>query len=198
MHSTTYSKLPNCLVYSLHRRRALLLGTVVVLGLVAVPAVAQASSRTKFVASYCSKVSAKSVSAIIGHSVPAGTLFTDTVKPTKANHEISGVVSSCTYGAETSLAALSKDAILSVEVTSKPLTGTEMQYTLSQAEKLKMKFTPYSGLGMKAFYYTLTETGITIQGMVAIAGTTNYSAGIYTKAPAVSELAALVRLAEKL
>ena len=61
-----------------------------------------------------------------------------------------------------------------------------------------MKFTPYSGLGMKAFYYTLTETGITIQGMVAIAGTTNYSAGIYTKAPAVSELAALVRLAEKL
>jgi len=51
-----------------------------------------------------------------------------------------------------------------------------MQYSLSQAEKLKMKFTPYSGLGMTAFYYTFTETGITIQGMVAIAGTNNYSA----------------------
>ena len=198
MHSTAYPKLPSRLVYSLHRHRALLLGTVVVLGLVAVPAAAQASSRTEFVASYCNKVSAGSVSAVIGHSVPAGTPFTDKVKATKTNHEISGVVSSCTYGADTSLAALSKDVVLSLEVTSRPLTGADLQYTLSQAEKLKMKFTPYSGLGMTAFYYTFAETGITIQGMVAIAGTRNYSAGVYTKAPAESELASLVRLAEKL
>jgi hypothetical protein len=171
---------------------------VVALGLVAVPAAAQASSRTELASSYCNKVSAASVSAIVGHSVPAGSLFTDKVKPTKSNHEISAVVWSCIYGVATSVTALAKDVVLSLEVTSKPLTGAEMQYSLSQAEKLKMKFTPYSGLGMTAFYYTFTETGITIQGMVAIAGTNNYSAGVYTKTPAVSKLAALVRLAEKL
>ena len=198
MYSSTYSQLPNRPVGRSSRRRALLLSTVVALGLVAVPAVAQASSRQELASSYCSKVSAASVSAIVGHSVPAGSLFTDKIKPTKANHEISAVVSSCTYGAATSVAALAKDVVLSLEVTSKPLTGAELQYSLSQAEKLKMKFTPYSGLGMTAFYYTFTETGITIQGMVAISGTNNYSAGIYTKTPAVSKLASLVRLAEKL
>ena len=51
---------------------------------------------------------------------------------------------------------------------------------------------------MTAFYYTYTLSGIFIQGMVAISGTNNYSAGIYTKTPAISTLAALVKLAEKL
>ena len=198
MTSSTLSNLPSRREHRSFRWRALLLGTAAALGLVAVPAVAQASSRTEHVPSYCNKVSAASVSAVVGHSVPAGSLFTDKIKPTKANHEISVVVWSCTYGAATSVAALAKDVVLSLEVTSKPLTGAEMQYSLSQAEKLKMKFTPYSGLGMTAFYYTFTETGITIQGMVAISGTRNYSAGIYTKTPAVSELATLVKLAEKL
>jgi hypothetical protein len=198
MASSTLSKLSNRPAYSSFRRRALLLGTVVALSLVAVPAAAQASSRAELASSYCNKVSAASVSAIVGHSVPAASLFTDKLKPTKANHEISAVVWSCTYGATTSVAALAKNVVLSLEVTSRPLTGAELQYSLSQAEKLKMKFTPYSGLGMTAFYYTFTETGITIQGMVAISGTNNYSAGIYTKTPAVSKLAALVKLAEKL
>jgi hypothetical protein len=182
MYSSTYSKLPNRPVDRSSRRRALLLGTVVALGLVAVPATAQASSRQELASSYCSKVSAASVSAIVGHSVPAGSFSTYKVKATKTNDEISGVVSSCTYGAVTSVAALAKD----------------VKYALSQAEKLKIKFTPYSGLGMTAFYYTFTETGITIQGMDAIAGTKSYSAGIYTKTPAISKLASLVRLAEKL
>jgi hypothetical protein len=198
MTSSTFANLTNRTAYRSSRWRALLLGAAVALGLVAVPAVAQASSRTELVSSYCNQVSAASVSAIVGHSVPAGSLFTDKIKPTKANHEISAVVWSCTYGAATSVAALAKDVVLSLEVTSKPLTGAELQYSLSQAEKLKMKFTPYSGLGMTAFYYTFTETGITLQGMVAISGTNNYSAGIYTKTPAVSKLAALVKVAEKL
>ena len=57
---------------------------------------------------------------------------------------------------------------------------------------------PYSGLGMKAFYYTFTEAGIPIQGIEAIDSTTVYSAGLYTKTPAAPQLGALVRLAEKL
>jgi len=152
MTSSTFANLTNRTAYRSSRWRALLLGAAVALGLVAVPAVAQASSRTELVSSYCNKVSAASVSAIVGHSVPAGSLFTDKIKPTKSNHEISAVVWSCIYGAATSAAALAKDVVLSLEVTSKPLTGAEMQYSLSQAEKLKMKFTPYSGLGMTAFY----------------------------------------------
>jgi hypothetical protein len=198
MYSSTYSKLPNRPVDRSSRRRALLLGTVVALGLVAVPATAQASSRQELASSYCSKVSAASVSAIVGHSVPAGSFSTYKVKATKTNRLISGVVSSCTYGAVTNLASLAKDVVLAIEVTSRPLTGADLKYALSQAAKLKIKFTSYPGLGMTAFYYTFTEAGIFIQGMDAIAGTKSYSAGIYTKTPAISRLAALVKLTEKL
>lgn len=198
MMSTTYSNLSNRPAHSSFQRRALLLSTVVALGLVAVPTVAHASSRQELSSSYCSKVSAASVSAIVGHSVPAGSYSTYKAKATKTDHEISGVVSSCTYGAGTTLAALAKDVVLDVEVTSRSLTGADLKYALSQAAKLKIKFTPYSGLGMTAFYYTFTEEGINVQGMDAIAGTTSYSAGIYTKTPAISKLAALVKLTEKL
>ncbi|MGO9149736.1 MAG: hypothetical protein ACLP1E_07115 [Acidimicrobiales bacterium] len=169
------------------------------MGLVAVPATAQASSLTKVKSSYCSKVSAAAVSAIVGHSVPAGSPSTDIIKATKANHGISAVVSSCIYEVGTGVAALANDVVLSLEVTSSPLTAAEFQSGLSQAAKLKIKFTPYSGFAkMTAFYYTYTLSGIFIQGMVAISGTNNYSAGIYTKTPAISTLAALVKLAEKL
>ena len=57
---------------------------------------------------------------------------------------------------------------------------------------------PYSGLGMTAYYFTYTEGSIMSQGIAAINGTRIYSAGIFTKTPAKSKLAALVRLAEKL
>ncbi len=199
MYCSTCSKLPNRPVGRSSRRPALLLATVVALGLVAVPATAQASSLTKVKSSYCSKVSAAAVSAIVGHSVPAGSPSTDIIKATKANHGISAVVSSCIYEVGTGVAALANDVVLSLEVTSSPLTAAEFQSGLSQAAKLKIKFTPYSGFAkMTAFYYTYTLSGIFIQGMVAISGTNNYSAGIYTKTPAISTLAALVKLAEKL
>ncbi len=199
MYCSTCSKLPNRPVGRSSRRPALLLATVVALGLVAVPATAQASSLTKVKSSYCSKVSAAAVSAIVGHSVPAGSPSTDIIKATKANHGISAVVSSCIYEVGTGVAALANDVVLSLEVNSSPLTAAEFQSGLSQAAKLKIKFTPYSGFAkMTAFYYTYTLSGIFIQGMVAISGTNNYSAGIYTKTPAISTLAALVKLAEKL
>jgi hypothetical protein len=51
---------------------------------------------------------------------------------------------------------------------------------------------------MKAYYYSFTNGGTPVQGMAAIDGTKIYSAGIYIKAPAAHELAALVQLAEKL
>jgi hypothetical protein len=86
----------------------------------------------------------------------------------------------------TSLTALSKDVVVGFEVTSKALTGTELMHSLRQAQVLKFVFTPYADLGMKAFYYSFTD------------GTTIYSSGLYTKTRAVSQLAELVKLSERL
>jgi hypothetical protein len=186
--------------------RALVFTTTVALGLgmglVAVPGAAEAAASHAAPPATCS-ISAASVAAIVGHSVPAGTVFDSSVKATKANDGISAVVKSCIFGSETSLVALSHDVIVASEVTSRPLEGSELQHALVQAQALKFTFTAYHGLGMKAFYYTFTmpgttKKGIPVQGMAAINGTKIYSAGLYTGTPEVSELAALVRLAEKL
>lgn len=177
---------------------ALLLSTTVALGLVAVPIVAQASPLPARAGSGSCKVSASAVAAIVGHSVPAGSWSKRNLKATKANDEVSAVVTTCIYGSVMSMAALGKDVIIALEVTSKPLTGSELKHAFKQAQALKFVFMPYSGLGMKAFYYTFTDAGIPIQGIVAINGTTIYSSALYTKKATVSQLAALVRLAEKL
>jgi hypothetical protein len=177
---------------------ALLLSATVTLGLVAIPTIAGASSFPAVAASTCSRISTASVAAIVGHPVPAGTFSANKVKASKADDEISAVVTSCLYGSAKSVTALGQDVIIGFEVTSKPVTGSELKQSLSQAEALKFVFKPYSGLGMKAFYYTFTDSGIAIQGIEAINGTTIYAAALYTKAPAAPKLAALVRLAEKL
>jgi hypothetical protein len=178
--------------------RALLFATTLALGLVAVPAVAQAATHKAPPPPPCS-VSARAVSEIVGYSVPTGTVFDDNLKPTKANDEISAVVKSCIFGSETSLAALTKDVVISYEVTSKPLTGKELQHALIQAEALKFTFTPYRDFrGMKAFYFNFAVGGTSVQGLAAIDGTKIYSAALYTTAPATSELAALARLAKQL
>jgi hypothetical protein len=203
MISRTSSKLPTkpASGWSGHRSSrcgALVLSATVTLGLIAVPTIAGASSLPAAAASTCAKISTASVAAIVGHPVPAGTFSLNKLKPTKADDEISAVVTSCLYGSVKSLTALGQDVVIGFEVTSRPLTGSELKHSLSQAEVLKFVFKPYSGLGMKAFYYTFTDSGIPIQGIEAINGTTIYAAALYTKAPAAPKLAALVRLAEKL
>ena len=170
--------------------RAVLFGGTVALGLVAVPSVAWAAAVHVTPPSPCS-VSAASVSAVVGYTVPAGTLFRDNIKATKQDDEIAAVERSCIFGSETSLAALKSDVILAVEVTSKPLTGQELRFALKQATALKFKFVPYSGLGMKAFYYTFNLSGTPVQGLAAISGRTIYSSGLSTATQETSELAAL-------
>ena len=96
--------------------------------------------------------------------MPAATALADNLKPTKQNDGISAVVTSCTYGAETSVAALAKTVGLSYEVTSRPLTAADLKKGISEAQKLKINFVPYSGLGLSAFYYTFTEGGVLAQG----------------------------------
>jgi hypothetical protein len=195
--------------------RALLLGVAGALAVVTVPAVAQAASRSgvtiqtghsvesrskALVSSICSKVSAATVSSIIGYKVPAGTSFTRSLKPTKENYEISGTDTTCTYGVETSMATILKSVTLSFETISKPITPAEMQQSLAKASKLaKFKFSAYSGLGVPAFYFSLTESGITGQGITGVLGSTTYfGASVESKSVSKATLAALAKLAEKL
>ena len=195
--------------------RTLLLGIAGALVLIAVPAVAQAASRSgvtiqgrnsvagdvkALTSSICDKVSAASVSSIVGFKVPAGTPNTYSIKPTKANYGISGTNITCTYGVGTTMAALVKVVILSYEVISKPLTTSEMQQSIKKASlTAKFKFSAYSGLGVPAFYFSLTESGITGQGITGVVSGTHYfGASVETKNVSMSKLAALAKLAEKL
>ncbi len=197
------------------RCRALLLAVAGALAVVAVPAVAQAASRAgvtvqtghsvegrskALASSICGKVSAATVSSIIGYKVPAGTSFTRSIKPTKENYEISGTDTTCTYGVETSMATILKSVILSFETISKPITSAEMQQSLAKASKLaKFKFSAYSGLGVPAFYFSLTESGITGQGITGVlGGTTYFGASVESKNVSKATLGALAKLAEKL
>jgi hypothetical protein len=183
--------------------------------LLAIPTVAQAvtHSRAVFegnqstaggpnarVSSICNKVSAAAVSEIIGYKVPAATAYTLAIKPTKVNFEISGTETSCTYGAETSMAAVQKAVSLSIETISRPLTSAEMQQSIAKASALaKFKFSTYSGLGVPAFYFILSESGITGQGITGVlGGKTFFGASVESKTVSKSTLAALAKLAEKL
>ena len=120
-----------------------------------------------------------------------------TLPATKKNDEISSVVTSCTYGAQT-LAALPKDVIIDYAVTSSALTAADVKKGLAQANQIKITIVPYHGLGVTAYYYSFSESGITIQGLTGFEGTKEYGGSTYSKTTSKSQLAALVRLAEKL
>lgn len=168
--------------------------------LFASPITAQAASRAPHTSSVCGKVSAASVSAIVGYKVPAPTSYTIALKPTKVNYEVTGTDVICTYGAETSMATIVKAISLSVEVISKPLTEAEMQASIAKATKdAKFTFSAYSGLGVPAFYFKLAEAGITGQGLTVISnGTHYYGASVETAKITKSQLGSLAKLAEQL
>jgi hypothetical protein len=195
--------------------RALLLATAGVATLLCLPVMAQAATRsgvaiaggnsgagkpTPLKSSICGNVSAASISSIVGYKVPAGVGTTFNIKPTKANYEISGTNTVCTYGTAGSMAALLKDVSLTYEVISKPLTTTEMQQSIKEATKeAKFKFSAYSGLGVPSFYFSLTAAGITGQGITGVQnGTHFFGASVESKTISKSSLAALAKLAEKL
>jgi hypothetical protein len=195
--------------------RALLAGIAGAAPLLLVPVGAQAASRsgvaitrgstdsgkpTAHKSSICNNVSAASISSIIGYKVPAGVGTTFNIKPTKANYGISGTNTVCTYGTAASMAALLKDVSLTYEVISKPITTAEMEQSIKTAEKeAKFTFSPYSGLGVPGFYFSLTAAGITGQGITGVQNSTHFfGASVESKTISKSSLAALAKLAEKL
>ncbi len=183
--------------YRCARASAALLGIAAAASLAAAP-VAQASAPKHPSEGICGKISTASVSAIVGYTLPAPSVDTFTLPATKKNDGISSVVTSCSYGSQTSLAALPKDVIIDYVVTSRPLTAAEFKKGIAEEQQLKMTIVPYQGLGVKAYYYSFTESGITIQGLSGFEGTKDYGASTYSKLTSKSQLASLVRLAETL
>jgi hypothetical protein len=196
--------------------RVLLVGTAGVVALLSAPVSANAASPSHsgiagrhagesaplpHASSICSNVSAATISSIIGYKVPAGTATVFKVKATKANFGISGVNTVCTYGGATSMAALLKDVSLTYEVVSKPITTAEIQQEIKAESKgaIKYTFVPYTGLGVPGFYFSLTEAGITGQGISGVENGTHYfGASVESKTVSKSTLATLAKLAEKL
>jgi hypothetical protein len=152
------------------------------------------------VSSLCSKVSAASVAAIVGHSVPAPTANTFNQPATKKTYGVSGVLTLCRFGADTSPAALTKVVVLELDVTSKPITLSEVELATAKTSTAssKIKITPYSGLGVPAFYFTDASASVTGQGIEGVVGTRNFTATVFTKNLSKSKLSALAKLAEKL
>lgn len=202
---------------SAHGSRAtfvLLLGIVGASVLVAAPVVAQAASRSRatsenrlavarpaaaVASGICSKVSPSAVSAIVGYSVPAATITVIHAKPTAANFGVSGVTTICTFGAETSLAALKKDVNLTLETTSRALTAQEVKTQLAKltSANLKITVTSYSGLGVPGLYFSETAGSITGEGVVGLSGSTYFGASVES-ALSKSKLGALAKLAKNL
>jgi hypothetical protein len=167
----------------------------------AAPSTAQTPVAAHTASSICSHVSAQSISAIVGFTVPAPTFSTLDLPASKKNDEIGTKTSVCTYGAAKSLAELQKVVILDVGVTTKPVTESEIQANVVKVEKAsgaKFKISSYSGLGAPAYYMVLTIGGIPEQTIAAVSGTHDFAASMDSSKVSESELGKLAALAEKL
>ncbi len=149
--------------------------------------------------SVCAKVSPKAVSAIVGHPVPKPATTTGTIQSSPASFGVSAKVTLCRYGAEKSVADISKVVELEFEITSKPYTVSQERHLLLAAASatLKIKVVPYGGLGFPAFYFTDSDGGVSAEGITGVDGTRLFGATVNDQI-SQSKLAALVVLAEKL
>jgi hypothetical protein len=147
----------------------------------------------------CSKVSPSSVSAIVGYKVPAATGLALNEKATKKSFGISFQTLDCTFGAETSLAALKKSVSIAIETLSRPLTTSELKKLVTNQEikAAGLKVASYPGLGGTSFYMTASAAGIHIESITTGSGTKLYAASVESNL-SKSKLASLVKLAQSL
>ena len=172
----------------------------------------------------CGKVSASSVSGIVGYTVPAPTVATDSY-PVDAALNISATATDCSFDTLPSAADPygAKVVSLSSEVFNKPVTEAILkqaeeaaQAKESSAEKanhFKAKYTSYTGLGVTAIYFTITSqlsmpkgvpvpkgmsTSFDLEGIATINGKISFGAGVNNLTLPESKLADLVRLAMKI
>ncbi len=186
------------------RPAALLLGIAGAALLAAAAQAASLAARGSRIAaaaspSICAKVNPSAVSAIVGYAVPAASATTIRAKPTAENFGISGVTTLCTFGKQSTLAALSKDVDLQIELTSKPLTATEVKAQLlkSGSPTLKVTVTAYSGLGVPALYFSESGAGIHGEGIIGFAGRMDFGVSVDQRLSR-SMLGSLAKLAQRL
>jgi hypothetical protein len=196
------------------RPSAVLLGIAAASALLVAPVGARAASRSQpatrgrqlaartarsDASSVCSKISPSAVSAIVGYAVPAATGAVTDLKATKANDGISAVLTTCSFGAQTSLAALKRNVTLDLEVTSRPITTREVQQELAKtaSASLKISVSPYPGLGVPGVYFTEVGGGISAEGISGFVGTKVFGASVF-EALSRSKLASLAKLAARL
>ncbi len=180
------------------------IAVALVLGSAAAPAAlgvtqARLSAAETAAASICAKVSAASVSALVGYKVPAATYATGTVKASTLNEETSGVVTTCTFGTETTLAKLLKAVTLEVEVNSKPISASKAAKNLMKLATKTTKITvrAYKGLGINGLYFTVSSDGVTGREVTGLVGKRSFAASV-ERPLSLAKLAALARLAKRL
>jgi hypothetical protein len=174
----------------------------------------------------CSKVSASSVSGIVGYTVPAATAATDNYPVDKALN-ISATATDCSYDTLPTAADpyAAKVVSLSYEVFNKSVTEAILkeaeaaeQANETKAEKathFKAKYSSYSGLGVTAIYFTITSqlnlglpkgvpipkgmsTSFDLEGIATLNGKISFGAAVNNLTLSESKLADLVRLAMKI
>jgi hypothetical protein len=181
------------------KRRISALAAVVVCAGACAGAATARTANTSAATQQCSKISASSVSAIVGYKVPAATGLIDKEKATKQNFGIAFQTLDCTFGAEKSLASLKKSVSLSIETLSRSLTASELKKLVSEQEQKAtgLKISPYPGLGGVSFYMTASAAGLHIESIATGSGTKLYGATVDSNL-AKSKLASLVKLAQNL
>jgi hypothetical protein len=181
------------------RRISALAGAVACAVVYAAPAAASTAHASK-ATQRCAKVSASSVSSIIGYKGPAAVGETINEKGTKANDDIAFSVLNCSFGAVTSIADLKKSVSVSTETLSHSVTPAELKKLVAKAHKAiggNVKIVPYPSLGNEAYLTTYSEDGLTIASLAVGSGTKVFGATVQTSA-LTSKLASLIKLAEKL
>jgi len=181
------------------RRIAALAAVVACAGVCAGPAAASTANSSK-ATQLCSKVSASTVSSIIGRTVPAATGTVLNEKASKENDDIAFSVLNCAYGSDTTIAAIKKTVDVSLETLSRSLTAADFKKLVDQEHALSgvgVKVVPYPSLGSEAFLVTVSEAGLKLESLAVESGTKVWGAtaegGLST-----SKLASLVKLAAKL
>jgi hypothetical protein len=187
------------------RLRSRLIGpavlAVTLAGLLTAGVTTQAATRARAATSnsICNRVSAASVSAIVGFKVPAASQSTFTQKATPANHETSSVDTSCTYGSLT--AGLKKTVLLEFSVASASFTEAEIVASIKKVDvesKTQYTIASYSGLGVPAYFLTQKQSGVDSEILSGLSGKDNFGAVVYSDTFPASKLAELAKLAEKL
>jgi hypothetical protein len=145
----------------------------------------------------CNKVSAASISSIVGYKVPPGVGSTLTIPASKSFND-SAIFTACYYGNNYGITPSARDVTLSSIVLSKPVSLQKfvVQFGLTDVNKC----TPYSGLGVPGIYcIDFYPSGLEQREVAGdLGGRLYFVAFVFTKVIPVEKIGALAKLAQEL